>query len=415
MEEGIVIEWPHSIGDSVEKGEIILIIESEKSEVEIESPGSGVFRHIYVEEGETVPCGTLLGAITETAEEAFDAEAFAKANDDSPEEDSGGLKVKSAPAPEKKQAGKEPVIRAEKPVVPAARAAARKLGIDPQDVTGTGPNGRVTKQDVEAHAAAREALVRVEDGVALEVVKAGAGEAVVLLPGLGSDISSFARQTAVLTEDFHVHGINPRGVSLSDAPAADIYPVSQTAADASEVYEGAAHVIGASLGAAAALELALTQPERVKTLTLITPFVEATPRLLSVASAWQRLADEASPDALAMALLPWLFSTEFLADDGARNRTVRGLSQMGSRVPAQTLGRMIAGLESWSGSRRSDLSGLSVPTLVIAAGQDLLTPDAAELAELIPDARLLKVETSGHAVALEEPEAVNEAILAHLK
>ena len=88
---------------------------------------------------------------------------------------------------------------------------------------------------------------------------------------------------------------------------------------------------------------------------------------------------------------------------------------MGSRVPAQTLGRMIAGLESWSGSRRSDLSGLSVPTLVIAAGQDLLTPDAAELAELIPDARLLKVETSGHAVALEEPEAVNEAILAHLK
>ena len=124
MEEGIVIEWPHSIGDSVEKGEIILIIESEKSEVEIESPGSGVFRHIYVEEGETVPCGTLLGAITETAEEAFDAEAFAKANDDSPEEDSGGLKVKSAPAPEKKQAGKEPVIRAEKPVVPAARAAA---------------------------------------------------------------------------------------------------------------------------------------------------------------------------------------------------------------------------------------------------------------------------------------------------
>ena len=72
MEEGIVIEWSRSLGETVEKGEIILIIESEKSEVEIESPGSGIFRHIFVEEGETVPCGTLLGAITETADEEFD-------------------------------------------------------------------------------------------------------------------------------------------------------------------------------------------------------------------------------------------------------------------------------------------------------------------------------------------------------
>ena len=141
MEEGIVIEWSHSTGESVEKGEIILIIESEKSEVEIESPGSGIFRHVFVEEGETVPCGTLLAAITETADEAFDSEAFARANSESQDGDSGGLQVKSAPAAENKSAPKDPVTRAEKPVVPAARAAARKLGIDPQDVPGTGPHG----------------------------------------------------------------------------------------------------------------------------------------------------------------------------------------------------------------------------------------------------------------------------------
>ncbi|MEE3325700.1 MAG: alpha/beta fold hydrolase [Myxococcota bacterium] len=414
MEEGIVIEWSHSVGTSVEKGEIILIIESEKSEVEIESPGSGVFRHIYIEEGETVPCGTLLGAITETADEAFDAEAFAHENSDSEEKDSGGLKVRAVPAADEQAVEKGPAIRTEKKVVPAARAAARKLGIDPQDVTGTGPHGRVTKQDVEAYAAAREALVSVASGVSLEVAKAGEGETVVLLPGLGSDISSFARQTALLTEKFHVHGINPRGVSLSDAPEAEVYSVDQTAADAAEVYEGAAHVIGASLGAAAALELALTQPERVKTLTLITPFVEATPRLLAVGSAWKELAEEASSETLALALMPWLFSSEFLSDAAARSRTQRGLAQMVARVPAKTLERMTAGLEAWSGSRIADLSGLSVPTLVIVAGEDLLTPDADRLAQSIPGARLLRVETAGHAVALEEPEAVNEAILAHL-
>ena len=414
MEEGIVIEWSRSLGESVEKGEIILIIESEKSEVEIESPGSGVFRHIFVDEGETVPCGTLLAAITETAEEAFDPEAFAQENTDTDEKASGGLQVRSVPGAEADPAPKEPVARSEKPVVPAARAAAKKLGIDPQDVTGTGPNGRVTKQDVEVYAAAREALIKVADGVSLEVVKAGSGETVVLLPGLGSDVSSFARQSVLLSERFQVFGINPRGVSLSDAPEADLYPVEQTAEDASRVYEGAAHVIGASLGAAAALELALSHPERVKTLTLITPFVEATPRLLAVGAAWRRLAEETTSETLALALLPWLFSPGFLADAGARSRIVRGLAQMVARVPASTLERMTAGLEAWSGSRKTELSALAMPTLVVAAGEDLLTPGAEALAQSIPQSTLIRVEGSGHAVALEEPDAVNQAILAHL-
>jgi pyruvate dehydrogenase E2 component (dihydrolipoamide acetyltransferase) len=79
MEEGMVVEWPFSVGDRVEKGEAVLIIESEKAEVEIEAPAEGFLRHIYVEEGDTVPCGSLLGAITETADEPFDAEAFQSA------------------------------------------------------------------------------------------------------------------------------------------------------------------------------------------------------------------------------------------------------------------------------------------------------------------------------------------------
>lgn len=414
MEEGIVIEWLRSIGEPIEKGQTILIIESEKAEVEIESPASGFFRHIYTDESETVPCGTLLGAITETADEPFDVEAFGKVAETAPEEDSGGLQVRGRTGSSAKIEERAPDLPAEKPVVPAARATARKLGIDPQDVPGTGPNGRVTKQDVEAYASAREALISVASDVSLEVVKAGSGESVVLLPGLGSDISSFARQTTLLAERFQVFGVNPRGVGLSDAPEAESYEVAQTAKDAAGVYEGAAHVIGASLGAAAALELAITQPERVKTLTLITPFVDATPRLLAVGTAWRSLAAEASSETLARALLPWLFSSSFLADRAACDRTVRGLAQTVARVPAKTLERMTIGMESWSGSRTADLSGLSVPTLVVAAGEDLLTPQAAKIAQVIPNAKLLLVETSGHAVALEAPGPVNEAIMAHL-
>ena len=65
MQEGTVIEWPFEIGAPVAKGDVVLIIESEKAEVEIEATGHGYFRHIYVETDEVVPCGTVLAALTE--------------------------------------------------------------------------------------------------------------------------------------------------------------------------------------------------------------------------------------------------------------------------------------------------------------------------------------------------------------
>ena len=420
MEEGTIIEWPLSVGDSVEKGDTVLIIESEKAEVEIEAPASGIFRHVYIEEDDTVPCGTLLGAITDTRDEEFDAAAFHSAEDHPEGKGGSALQVKTASGGEAKPAASpshtpnHTPSHTGKPIVPAARAAAKKLGIDPQQVPGTGPKGRVTKQDVEAYAAAREALVEVAEGVSLEVLAQGEGENVILLPGLGTDASAFARQSAVLAERFRVHGVNPRGVGLSDGPKAEAYEVAQTAADAAAVCEGAAHIIGASLGAAAALELALSQPARVKSLTLITPFVEASPRLLAIAEGWRRTAAEASPETLAAALLPWFFSSDFLADEAACKRTLRGLSQTVSRVPAATLDRMVAGMAHWSGTRVADLGRVSPPTLVVVAGEDLLTPNAEAIARAIPGAQLLVVPNAGHAVALESPDAVNEAIAKHL-
>ena len=67
MTEGRVVEWPTPLGARVEKGAVVLVIESEKSEVEIESPAAGVLRHVYVEPDQTVPCGTLLAALTATS------------------------------------------------------------------------------------------------------------------------------------------------------------------------------------------------------------------------------------------------------------------------------------------------------------------------------------------------------------
>jgi pyruvate dehydrogenase E2 component (dihydrolipoamide acetyltransferase) len=412
MEAGRVVAWPRALGEHVEKGEVVVIIESEKAEVEVEATAAGFFRHIYVEVDEVVPCATLLGALTDTPDEPFDADAFAREHGGPAEAPRGPAPaiapVAATPAAEPARAG------GRVPVTPAARALARKLGIDPSPVPGSGPGGRVTKADVEAWAAAREALAPVAEGVSLEVPAQGEGEPLLLLPGFGADVSVFARQVPELAATHRVLGVNPRGVGLSDAPEQERYDVAQTASDAAAVSEEPAHVVGASLGAAAAIELALAHPERVRSLTLLTPFVEMSPRLAAVIDGWCQLAAEVTPTTLARALLPWFFSSAFLADERARERTLRGLAEMAARVPAATLARSAAGLRAWSGTRGEMLSQIAAPTLVVAGGGDLLAGDGGAVAAAIPGARRVVVPEAGHAVALEAPQIVSRAILEHL-
>lgn len=407
MEEGTVVEWQVAVGERVEKGATALVIETEKAESEVEATAAGFLRHVYVEAGRTVPCGTLLGALTDTRDEAFDAGAFAAAHPP-PEPVAASTPARATPT---EAAGPVPSDR--RPIAPAARARARELGIDASAVPGTGPGGRVTRRDVEAYAAARERLVPVAEGVALEVLREGRGDPVALLPGFGVDVSSFALQVPALAERFEVRGVNPRGVGLSDAPETAAYEVARAARDVAAALDAPAHVVGASLGAAVALELALSHPERVRSLALVTPFVEVSARLRAVAEAWCRVAAEASPETLAHFLLPWLVSDAHLGDDGRRARTLRGLAQGLSRVPAATLPRQLAGMLTWSGTRRADLRRVRAPALVLVGADDLLTPRGEELAAGIPGARCVVVREAGHALAIDAAPAVTDAVLEH--
>jgi pyruvate dehydrogenase E2 component (dihydrolipoamide acetyltransferase) len=403
MREGKVVSWSSPIGGFVAHGKPIVTIESEKAEVEIEAATSGVLRHVYVGAGETVPCGTLLAAITPTMDDPFDVEAFRREHD-RPEVEPG-----EAPQAAPGAARSEP-RRDGAPVTPAARALAKQLGVDVARVTGTGPGGRVTKEDVAAFAAGLGG----DAAVVLEVLAEGQGDLVVLLPGFGSDVSMFARQVPALAAGHRVLGVNPRGIGRSAAPVEPAYVVADAATDVAELLPEPAHVVGASLGAAVALELALLHPERVRSLALVTPFLSAPPRLLAVVDSWCALASTTSPDVLARALVPWLFSTRTLGDASARERTVRGLGAMLRPAPAATLARQAAGLRAWSGTRGGELARITVPVLVLVAEDDLLTPDANAVAEAIPGTTAVLVAGTGHAALLEAPDEVNAALLRHL-
>lgn len=151
MERGTLVEWVKSVGDQVEEGEILAIIETEKAEVAFESPTGGYLVAVLVGPGTTTATGAPLAWI------ADDPSAEPPPVEDRAKPGGEGSDRPSGPAAVRRRTG--PVARGtsgRKPVSPLARRRARELGVDLGAVEGTGPGGRVTEGDVrKAHEAGK--------------------------------------------------------------------------------------------------------------------------------------------------------------------------------------------------------------------------------------------------------------------
>jgi pyruvate dehydrogenase E2 component (dihydrolipoamide acetyltransferase) len=147
MKEGLVVLWHVEEGDQIEAGKLLLEIESDKVTTEIEAPASGVVRKIIVREEEIVPCGTVVGIITDAEDEeipgldAIVAESRAVVLTREQWEEKQTLKEVS-----KKAGGSEPEAKVR--ISPAARRLAEARGVDLSRVEGTGPEGRIVREDV---------------------------------------------------------------------------------------------------------------------------------------------------------------------------------------------------------------------------------------------------------------------------
>jgi pyruvate dehydrogenase E2 component (dihydrolipoamide acetyltransferase) len=147
MTEGAVARWRKREGEPVQRGEVIAEIETDKATVELEAFSSGVLRKILLPAGQRVPVGTLMAVIADPDEPIDDIlrEAGvqpAPAAPAQPAEAPGEARPAAPPAEEVR-------VRA----TPVARRLAEELGIDLRQVKGTGPEGRITREDVEAYAA----------------------------------------------------------------------------------------------------------------------------------------------------------------------------------------------------------------------------------------------------------------------
>jgi pyruvate dehydrogenase E2 component (dihydrolipoamide acetyltransferase) len=144
MESGRIVQWLVKEGERVEQHQVIMEVETDKAVAELESPASGILKGIRpgAVEGAQVPVGETLAFIAQPSEEVPVLPPLTSAS----AQPTGEAAVTQAEAVSRQ-------VRA----TPSARRVARELDIDLSLVRGTGPDGRISEEDVRALAAARGA------------------------------------------------------------------------------------------------------------------------------------------------------------------------------------------------------------------------------------------------------------------
>ncbi|MEO8477363.1 MAG: dihydrolipoamide acetyltransferase family protein [Actinomycetota bacterium] len=143
LEEGEIVAWLVAAGDTVELNQPLVEVETAKATVEIPSPFAGVVTAVFGELGETVPVGGVLVTFEVASASASVPSASASASATQAHPSPGGVHAEGG---------------ASVAATPAVRKLAKTLGVDLGDLTGSGPGGRVTAEDVRTASTGGSAL-----------------------------------------------------------------------------------------------------------------------------------------------------------------------------------------------------------------------------------------------------------------
>jgi 3-oxoadipate enol-lactonase len=249
------------------------------------------------------------------------------------------------------------------------------------------------------------------NGVHLAYEDRGEGEPLLFVQGLGYDRLGFGPLPELLAEHFRVITFDNRGVGDSDVPEGP-YSVPQMATDAIAVLDdtgvASAHVLGVSLGGFIAQELALTYPERVRKLVLMStapslqpPCYPVPERGLEAFAAFPTMEREAGLR---------LMVENSLGDHGVRERPelVEEILQYRLERAPTLAGWQAQAMASTTFDAYERTTELTMPTLVIHADADTVVDfrNGQLLAERIPGARFHPIRDRGHLVMWEEGETL---------
>ena len=288
MATGKIGAWHVAEGEAVAKGAPLFDMETDKSAMEVESPASGRLYHVSASPGDTVEVGKPIAWIYAEGE-ALGARPGGDAPADAAPEaaEEAAVAPALAPTPEESALVTADAVRA----TPAARKLARTAGVSLGEVIGTGPHGRVQRDDVarvaeappapDAHTPrdpvaeppAERALWRAEADDLFVSTRKGTGKPLVMVHGFAADSFGWMALERELPSDLPLiridlpnHGRSPRAV-IRDFP--ELLRSVRVAFD--RLVDGEAHLLAHSLGGAVALALADVRPRSVASLTLIAP------------------------------------------------------------------------------------------------------------------------------------------------
>jgi pyruvate dehydrogenase E2 component (dihydrolipoamide acetyltransferase) len=151
--EGTVTKWFKTVGDDVQKGEVLFEVSTDKVDTEIPAPASGVITAILVLEGDTVDVGTKLAVIGGAEDAVIEPTGQSTVETPAP---SGETQVVTDA---REESSSESAL-----LSPVVRRLLSEHGLDATQVVGTGPNGRITRSDVENAAGAAKSSAPLSDG-----------------------------------------------------------------------------------------------------------------------------------------------------------------------------------------------------------------------------------------------------------
>ncbi len=154
MEKGTILQWLKAEGERVEKGQPLVLIQTEKVEYEVEAPASGTLLKVAAKEGTELAVGGLMAVLGQAGEDVSGLLAGAPAPAPAGAETSASSVEPRAESREPRAASREAAAPARAPgervkISPVAKRLAQEHGIDLSTITPTGPEGRIVREDVE--------------------------------------------------------------------------------------------------------------------------------------------------------------------------------------------------------------------------------------------------------------------------
>jgi pyruvate dehydrogenase E2 component (dihydrolipoamide acetyltransferase) len=147
MTEGTLVKWLKKEGDAVKSGDILAEVETDKATMDLEAFDSGILRKILIAEGAKVPVQSKIGIIG-TKDEKIDESAAAASAPAAAEAKTAPAEAKEAPKAAPAEAAAPPMTGGRIKASPLAKKVAAEKGVALASLTGTGPGGRIVKNDV---------------------------------------------------------------------------------------------------------------------------------------------------------------------------------------------------------------------------------------------------------------------------